>query len=167
MSSTLTLYHVLSIIYYIILFLPYLVGFFRKYGFFWTITENTCNPYYPLPFWYCSHERLLLSGKYAHPPGRTSAAGQRPESPHQSGKARLARLISCWKMKAALQTFWKRQRMPRSGTDYIKSTGYSSVWKRTAIPPAEREGLFHSLEGSLSLFLTKINSDCPAVSQLQ
>ena len=35
----------------------------------------------------------MLSGKYAHPAGRTSAAGQRPESPHQSGKARLARLI--------------------------------------------------------------------------
>ena len=83
------------------------------------------------------------------------------------GKPGLPAWFSCWKMKAALQTFWKRQRMPRSGTDYIKNTGYSSVWKRTAIPPAEREGLFHSLEGSLSLFLTKINSDCPALSQLQ
>ena len=83
------------------------------------------------------------------------------------GKPGLPAWFSCWKMKAALQTFWKRQRMPRSGTDYIKSTSYSSVWKQTAIPPAEREGLFHSLEGSLSLFLTKINSDCPALSQLQ
>lgn len=34
MSSTLTLYHVLSIIYYIILFLPYLVGFFVNMVFF-------------------------------------------------------------------------------------------------------------------------------------
>ena len=83
------------------------------------------------------------------------------------GKPGLPAWFSCWKMKAALQTFWKRQRLPRSGTDYIKSTGYSSVWKRTAMPPAETEGLFHSLEGSLSLFLTKINSDCPALSQLQ